>query len=167
MKGLNAIWFWRQKGWALALLVALALVTMLGCGGNAGLPGGDAPQPPAGCEKSVLWSRGFMPLGPGLVVTAASTALIAEPQAAPGIRLACAAAYRTLGTGSLAEVTGALSGNDIGKFFVPVLTLFEQWSKAGVIQGAQVQLDPCDRQILKDLLRDIAITAGGNPGDFQ
>lgn len=158
----------RKSGFA-ALLPALILAMCLGIIGCPGMQvtSGEPAKSPAGCEKSVLWSQGFMPLGPGVLVAGVSTALIIEPQAAPAIRLAALTAYNTLEKGSLVEVSVALRQDRIGRFFVPVITLLEQWFKQGALQGVELQLDACDRQILKDLIRDVALSAGANPGDFK
>lgn len=154
------------------VLLIFVLVALAGCATTDNASVAPTPPPP-GCEKSLFWKYQFMPYGPGISAAAVEMTLIAEPSVAKPMQLILVEAWFVTKTGNITEIKKVLRKDKVARFFVPPLTLIEQWEKAGLLtkvkvgEVEQVQLDPCDKTILLNMIQDAALSAGAKPEVFE
>ena len=148
--------------WTLVLLVFLPAV-FAGCAGTQ-------TQTPPDCQNSWIYKTNFLPAGPILVRTALATAMVVKPEIKPAIIAGCLAAWKSLSAGDLAGgVNGLLTGMKVKEvqYAQPALVALSSLMEAGMINGQPVKLDACDLNVLKSLVKNIALDAGAQAGDFQ
>ncbi|MFZ2089926.1 MAG: hypothetical protein WAU47_15265 [Desulfobaccales bacterium] len=127
--------------------------------------GGCAAAPvkaPLGCEKSLVWTSGFMPKGRDLVELGFAALLTAEPKLQNQVKDGAIRGWRLVEGGTLkGAVAELLTILDKHPQYAP-LALF-------ALQRLDLEksLDKCDMEVLLSMFRNIAIYAGARDGDFS
>lgn len=139
-------------------IAILAIVAMLG-----GCAGTQLYQPPAGCEKDLVYRiPGFVPFGPMTVRTAVATAWVVNPKLKPVIAGAAKVAYEAVQAGNLLGATLAITGAVKGfeqylPALIPAIALLEELGRA---QSKDLVLGECDKNVLLSMFVNIGLDAG-------
>ncbi len=153
------------------LLVVVVCLLVFGCASTT------PTTIPSGCEQSVVYTRlpGFMPNGPMITRVSVSTALsiaatAGHPEVKGIVALTMPILYKATLQNSLAgamvEVKAKFNTGKVGEYITPLLVLFDSLNQAGVIQGGQVGLTDCDKNVIASLFKNIGLDSGTDPSLF-
>lgn len=125
-------------------------------------------QPPPNCENSWIYKTNFANGGPIVVRVATATWLAAQPDHKPAVRRSCVLAWQALESGNLITAISFLTRafQVDSRYMAPAVVLLAALAEAGTVNGVQVALDPCDKNFLKSLVKNIGVDAGALPTDF-
>lgn len=134
--------------------VLAATLTLSGCAGVQTVP--------RDCEGSWIYQSGILPGGPAAVRVAVATWLAVYPQHRPKVRSAAITAWQLLSTHTLADALDPLTAVLKSDPLVTNTAL----AILGQLDIGQV-LDPCTLNVVRSLVKNIAIDAGALESDFR
>jgi hypothetical protein len=137
-------------------MVAAVLMVMCLCGCMT-----SPPQPPAGCENSLVWQSGFMPEGRELVELGFAALLTAEPQIKARVKAGAIKGWHLVQEGTLKGAVEEL---------LPLLEEHPQYAPLALFALQRLDLEKalnrCDQEVLLSMFHNIAIYAGAREQDF-
>lgn len=157
--------------------LTIAFIVILLLAGCATAPTTTTQTVPMGCESALVYKiPGFMPNGPMITRVSVSTALaVAATAGHPEVKLLVATVmpmlYRAVLSNNLApamaDVQGKFKTPQFINYMTPFLVLFDTLNQPGVIQGGQIGLTDCDKNVLASLFKNIGLDSGTDPALFQ